>query len=120
MSKRRVFLLLLGVVAFLLAGASMPHTHAGAGLGLWNADHDLSLMAAFGTHACQLDAMPVLGHARAARRGPRRRGTTRRAPGHDRSGRAAVSDGPGAAATALLALPATGLGSPPVRHRDRR
>ena len=63
MSKRRVFLLLLGVVAFLLAGASMPHTHAGAGLGLWNADHDLSLMAAFGTHACQLDAMPVLGLA---------------------------------------------------------
>ena len=63
MSKRRVFLLLLGVVAFLLAGASMPHTHAGAGPGLWNADHDLSLMAAFGTHACQLDAMPVLGLA---------------------------------------------------------
>jgi hypothetical protein len=63
MSKRRVFLLLLGVVAFLLAGASMPHTHAGAGPGLWNADHDLSLMATFGTHACQLDAMPVLGLA---------------------------------------------------------
>ena len=63
MSKRRVLLLLLGVVAFLLAGASLPHTHASAGPGLWNADHDLSLMAAFGTHACQIDAMPVLGIA---------------------------------------------------------
>lgn len=63
MSKRRVLLLLLGVVAFLLAGASLPHTHASAGPGLWNADHDLSLMAAFGTHACQIAAMPVLGIA---------------------------------------------------------
>jgi hypothetical protein len=63
MSKRRALLLLLGVVAFLLAGASMPHTHAGPGPGLWNADHDLTLMAAFGTHACQLDATPVIGLA---------------------------------------------------------
>jgi len=61
MSKRRALLLLLGVVAFLVAGASMPHTHAGPGL--WNADHDLTLMAAFGTHACQLDATPVIGLA---------------------------------------------------------
>ena len=63
MSKRRVLLLLRGVVAFLLAGASMPHMHAGPGPGLWNADHDLTLMAAFGTHACQLDATPVIGLA---------------------------------------------------------
>ena len=63
MSKRRALLLLLGVVAFLLAGASMPHTHAGSSPGLWNADHDLTLMAAFGTHACQLDATPVIGLA---------------------------------------------------------
>ncbi len=63
MSKRRALLLLLGVVAFLLGGASMPHTHAGVAPGLWNADHDLTLMAAFGTHACQLDAIPVLGLA---------------------------------------------------------
>jgi hypothetical protein len=63
MSKRRALLLLLGVVAFLLAGASMPHTHAGPGPSLWNADHDLTLMAAFGTHACQLDATPVIGLA---------------------------------------------------------
>ena len=63
MSKRRALPLLLGVVALLLAGASLPHTHAGSIPGIWNADHDLTLMAAFGTHACQLDAMPVLGIA---------------------------------------------------------
>jgi hypothetical protein len=60
MSTRRVLPLLLGVVALVLAGASLPHTHAGSTPGLWNADHDLMLMAAFGTHACQLDAMPVI------------------------------------------------------------
>ena len=63
MSKRRALLLLVGVLALLVAGASLPHTHASAGPGLWNADHDLSLMAAFGTHACQLDATPVIGLA---------------------------------------------------------
>lgn len=61
MSRRRALLLLLGVVAFLLAGASMPHTHAGAAPGIWNADHDLTLMAAFGSHACQPAATPALG-----------------------------------------------------------
>jgi hypothetical protein len=63
MAKRRVLPLLLGVVALLLAGASLPHTHAAWSPGLWNADHDLTLMAAFGTHACQLDATPVIGIA---------------------------------------------------------
>jgi len=63
MSTRRVLPLLLGVVALVLAGASLPHTHAGSTPGLWNADHDLTLMATFGTHACQLDAMPVIGIA---------------------------------------------------------
>ncbi len=60
MSRRRALLLLLGVVAFLLAGASVPHTHAGIAPGIWNADHDLSLMAAFGNHACPLDAVPIV------------------------------------------------------------
>ncbi len=63
MSKRRALPLLLAVVALLLTGASLPHTHAATGSGIWNADHDLTLMAAFGTQACQLDAMPVLGIA---------------------------------------------------------
>src|SRR2546428_8423472 len=60
MRKRRVLPLLLGLAAFLLACASLPHLHAGPDSGFWNADHDLTLMATFGTHACQLDAMPVL------------------------------------------------------------
>jgi hypothetical protein len=63
MSKRRALPLLLAVVALLLAGASLPHTHAGSSPGIWNADHDLTLMAAFGTHVCLLEAMPVLGLA---------------------------------------------------------
>ncbi len=63
MSKRRVLPLLLGVVALLLAGASLPHTHIASAPGLWNADHDLTLMATFSTSACQLDAMPVIGIA---------------------------------------------------------
>ena len=63
MPKGRALPLLLAVVALLLAGASLPHTHAATVPGIWNADHDLTLMAAFGNHACQLDAMPVLGIA---------------------------------------------------------
>jgi hypothetical protein len=60
MTARRVLPLLLGLVAFLLVGAIAPHLHAGPEAGFWNADHDLTLMATFGTHACQLDAMPAL------------------------------------------------------------
>jgi hypothetical protein len=64
MATRRVLpVLLLAVVALLLAGASLPHTHTASSPGFWNADHDLTLMATFGTHACQLDAMPVIGIA---------------------------------------------------------
>ena len=61
MTKRRVFPLLLGFLAFLLAGASVPHLHTATEPGLWNHDHDLTLMATFGSQACQPDAMPVLG-----------------------------------------------------------
>ena len=62
MTKRRALPILLGLVALLLASASLPHLHAGAEAGLWNQEHDLALMA-FGNHACQVDAMPVLGLA---------------------------------------------------------
>lgn len=86
MSKRRALLMLLGLAAFLLAGASVPHVHAAAGSGLWNADHDLTLMAAFGTHACQLDAMPVLGLA------PTLRTTITLAAGHPASVPLSLSD----------------------------
>ena len=61
MTKRRVLPILIGLVALLLASASLPHLHAGAEAGLWNQEHDLALMATFGTQACQVDAMPVLG-----------------------------------------------------------
>jgi len=60
MTKRRALPILLGLVALLLASASLPHLHAGAEAGLWNQEHDLALMA-FGNHACQVDAMPILG-----------------------------------------------------------
>jgi hypothetical protein len=60
MTKRRALPILLGLVALLLASASLPHLHAGAEAGLWNQEHDLALMA-FGNHACQVDAMPALG-----------------------------------------------------------
>ncbi len=60
MTKLRALFLLLGVAAFLLAGASLPHLHASGELGLWNEEHDLSLMAALGSAAAQLDAAPAL------------------------------------------------------------
>src|SRR5262245_8294994 len=60
MTRRRVLPLLVGFVALLLAGTITPHLHAGPESGFWNADHDLVLMATFGTHACQLGVMPAL------------------------------------------------------------
>src|SRR5439155_18880827 len=39
----------------------LPHLHASGEFGLWNEEHDLSLMAALGTAASQLDATPVVG-----------------------------------------------------------
>src|SRR5438876_12189660 len=60
MAKRRVLALLLGLVAFVLAGASLPHLHASRDFGLWNEEHDLSLLAALGTAASQPDATPVM------------------------------------------------------------
>jgi hypothetical protein len=60
MARRGVLPLLVGLAALLLVGTISPHLHAGPESGFWNADHDLVLMATFGTHACQLAAMPVL------------------------------------------------------------
>ncbi len=60
MARRRVLPLLVGLAAFLLVSTIAPHLHAGPESGFWNADHDLALMATFGTHACQPDAMPAL------------------------------------------------------------
>ena len=60
MARRRVLPLLVGFVALLIVGTIAPHLHAGPESGFWNADHDLVLMATFGTHACQLGVMPAL------------------------------------------------------------
>ena len=60
MTKLKALLLALGLTAFLLAGACLPHLHVSGGLGLWNEEHDLSLMAALGNAVSLLDAAPVV------------------------------------------------------------
>jgi hypothetical protein len=59
-TKRRALLGLLALAAVALAGGSLPHLHASGEPGLWNEEHDLSLMAALGTVASPLDAAPGL------------------------------------------------------------
>jgi ABC-type dipeptide/oligopeptide/nickel transport system permease subunit len=59
-TKLRALLLVLGLAAFLLAGATLPHLHASGGLGLWNEEHDLGLMAAVGSAASLTDGAPVV------------------------------------------------------------
>ena len=46
----RVLLLLLALLAMLLQAGSIPHLHAGTGYGLYNADHDLTLLAGLAAH----------------------------------------------------------------------
>jgi len=59
-TKRHALLGLLAFAAVTLAGGSLPHLHAAGEPGLWNEEHDLSLMAALGTAASQPDATPVM------------------------------------------------------------
>lgn len=59
-TKLRALLLVLGLTALLLAGASLPHLHASGEFGLWNEEHDLGLMATLGAAASLLDATPVV------------------------------------------------------------
>jgi hypothetical protein len=59
-TKFKALLLVLGLVAFLVAGATLPHAHASAESALWNAEHDLSLMAALASAASLVDAVPVV------------------------------------------------------------
>ncbi|MBI4629268.1 MAG: hypothetical protein HY729_11190, partial [Candidatus Rokubacteria bacterium] len=44
----RALPLALALVGLLLAGGSLLHVHIGAEPGVWNHDHDASLLAAFG------------------------------------------------------------------------
>ena len=60
MTKVKALFLVLGLAAFVLAGATLLHLHASGELGLWNEEHDLSLMATVGAAASLLDAAPVV------------------------------------------------------------
>jgi hypothetical protein len=59
-TKLKGLLLVLGLVAFVLGGATLLHVHASPESALWNAEHDLSLMAALGSAASLVDAVPVV------------------------------------------------------------
>jgi hypothetical protein len=52
--------LLVAVVAVVLQGASVPHTHAGIGAGLYNQDHDRSLLATLHATATLAAAQPAI------------------------------------------------------------
>ena len=53
-------LLLVAVAAVVLQGASIPHTHAGIGAGLYNQDHDRSLLATLHGAATLAAAQPAV------------------------------------------------------------
>lgn len=53
---RALLLVAFLVLPLLLQGASLPHTHSGAPHGLFNHEHDLTLLAIAGTVA-SLDAI---------------------------------------------------------------
>jgi hypothetical protein len=59
-TKFKALLLVLGLAAFVVAGATLLHVHASAESALWNAEHDLSLMAALGSAASLVDTVPVV------------------------------------------------------------
>jgi hypothetical protein len=47
-SLASTLLVTLALLGLVLAAASIPHSHIGLGLGLYNQEHDLSLLAAGG------------------------------------------------------------------------
>ncbi len=55
-----VALLLLAAAAMVLQIGSVPHLHADGETGLYNEEHDLTLLAGLAGHAIQLDAVPCL------------------------------------------------------------
>src|SRR5438105_3128446 len=60
-APRALALLILGMVLgpLLLTGATLAHTHDGAGIGLYNQEHDLVLMGALGSVAPLPPAQPA-------------------------------------------------------------
>ena len=59
MRARYAAILLLVVSALIGQGACLPHTHSDPGGGVYNAEHDMTLLAASGTVA-PLPAVPLL------------------------------------------------------------
>ena len=56
----RTLVLVLVLLPLLLQGAILPHTHAGAPHGLFNHEHDLTLLAITGTVASTDAAAPAV------------------------------------------------------------
>jgi hypothetical protein len=52
-------LMLLLLTALIAQGACLPHTHSGVGSGVYNGEHDLTLLATTGTVA-PLPVIPLL------------------------------------------------------------
>ena len=55
-----VALAVLAATGLVLQNGSLPHTHAADGIGLYNQEHDLTLLASFAAHASPADAPPSL------------------------------------------------------------
>lgn len=53
-------LVLLATAAMVLQGSSLPHLHAGGQAGIYNQEHDLTLLAALAGHGLPADATPSL------------------------------------------------------------
>lgn len=58
-ARYRAVIILLLLVGLLAQGATLPHTHVGIGPGVYNAEHDLTLLATSGSVA-PLPAVPLL------------------------------------------------------------
>ena len=55
-----VTMLLLATTGMVLQAGSVPHLHANGQTGLYNEEHDLTLLAGLAGHVIQVDAVPVL------------------------------------------------------------
>ena len=56
-------LVLLAVAAMILQTGSVPHLHGGAQAGIYNQEHDLTLLAGLAGHGLPTDATPATGRA---------------------------------------------------------
>ena len=53
-------LVMLAAAGLVLQAASLPHLHASGGSGLYNQEHDLTLLASLTAHVTLSDAAPAL------------------------------------------------------------